>query len=157
MLSTWFKMSTNRNMVAILAVSAAAIVLIASVLGLLVANQTLNSTGTVLKTIGVRVFSDSACTNPVTSIDWGTLGPNSTTSKTLYVKNNGTSPETLSMEYGNWTPAAASSYMTFAWNATGVVIGNNAVAPARMTLTVASNIVNITSFSFDIAIIGTES
>ncbi len=66
----------------------AVIGLVASVLGALVATQNLNNTATI-KAVGVGVYSNSQCTQPVSSIDWGVLTPGQTYTRVIYVKNMG--------------------------------------------------------------------
>lgn len=126
-----------------------------SAFGALVATQRITNTGNITA-IGVGVYSDSACTNVLSSIGWGTLNPGTATNYTLYVKNNGNIPVTLTMTTGNWTPASASSNITLAWNRQNYALSSGAVVQAVLTLTVASGISGITDFSFDITITGTQ-
>jgi hypothetical protein len=121
----------------------------------LTAYRTIPSTGNV-KTSGVNVYWNLACTNETTNINWGSLTPNSTKSYTLYVKNNGTVPLTLSMMTDSWSPSNAASYVTLNWNCTGQILNQNSVTAASLTLIVSPNTTGITSFSFDITITGTE-
>ncbi|HKZ94582.1 MAG TPA: hypothetical protein VJ249_08400 [Candidatus Bathyarchaeia archaeon] len=119
------------------------------------ANRTVSNAGSV-KAIGVDVYWDQACTNPVSSINWGTLDPGSNKSTTIYIKNTGNSPITLAMTTSNWNPSNASNYMTLIWNYGGQTLNANEVIQARFTLTVSSNITGITNFSFDITITANE-
>ena len=121
----------------------------------LTAYRTIPNTGNV-KTSGVNVYWNLACTNETTNINWGSLNPNTTKSYTIYVKNNGTVPVTLSMTTNTWSPANAASYITLSWDCNGIVLNQNSVTPAYLTLTVSPNISGITSFSFDITITGSE-
>ena len=132
--------------------------IIASVLaaGLLMAYQRVPNSGNV-KTVGVGVYWDNACTNNVTSIDWGFLEPGATVNKTVYIKNEGNTPMVLNMTTDNWNPASASENITLSWNREGYVLNTTApVVQAILTLSVSSNISGVTSFSFDIIITGTE-
>ena len=132
--------------------------IIASVLaaGLLMAYQRVPSSGNV-KTVGVGVYWDNACTNNVTSIDWGFLEPGATVNKTVYIKNEGNTPMMLNITTDNWNPASASENITLSWNREGYVLNTTApVVQAILTLSVSPNISGITSFSFDIIITGTE-
>jgi len=132
--------------------------IIASVLaaGLLMAYQRVPSSGNV-KTVGVGVYWDNACTNNVTSIDWGFLEPGATVNKTVYIKNEGNTPMMLNMTTDNWNPASASENITLSWNREGYVLNTTApVVQAILTLSVSPNISGVTSFSFDIIITGTE-
>ena len=137
----------------VLAIAAMGIVV--SALGVLVATRTISNTGNV-KAIGVGVYWDSGCTNVVSSIDWGALEPGATIDKTIYVKNEGSVALTLSMSTDNWNPSSASSYMTLSWNRENYVLNSGSVVSAVLTLSVSSGISGITNFSFDITISGTE-
>ena len=132
--------------------------IIASVLaaGLLMAYQRVPSSGNV-KAVGVGVYWDNACTNNVTSIDWGFLEPGATVNKTVYIKNEGNTPMVLNMTTDNWNPASASENITLSWNREGYLLNTTApVVQAILTLSVSPNISGVTNFSFDIIITGTE-
>jgi len=127
----------------------------ASVLAVFVASQTIPNTMYV-KTVGVGVYWDSGSTNEVSSINWGNVEPGETTSKTIYVKNEGTVPMILTMTTGGWNPPSASSYVTLSWNRDGYVLDSGAVVQAVLTLSLSSSVSGITSISFDTTITGTE-
>jgi len=136
----------------------AALILYTAVLGALgpvmsavQSNRTISNAGSV-KAIGVGVYWDQACSNPVTSISWGTIDPGSSVNKTVYIKNTGNNAATLSLTTSNWSPSNASSYMTLSWDYNGQPINVNAVIQVKLTLSVLSSISGITSFSFDITI-----
>jgi hypothetical protein len=133
----------------------AAISVIVSALGALVATRTFSNTGTITA-IGIGVYSDSGCTNELASISWGTLSPGASATYTMYVKNNGTIPVTLTMAYGGWNPSSASSYMTLAMDKNNTVLAAGTSEPAVLTLSVSSSITGVTSFSFNITITGTQ-
>ena len=116
--------------------------------------RTVHSTGSV-KAIGVSVFQDSACTQALTSVDWGTLEPSSVKNVTIYVKNTGNAPTTLSLQTGNWSPAGASSYLTLSWNYNNVALTVNEVRMVKLSLSISASITGITGFSFDITIAAT--
>jgi hypothetical protein len=142
----------------IFAIAITGLVLSVLAAGLLVGYQSVPNTGNV-KAIGVGVYWDSSCTNNVTSIDWGFLEPGAVVNKTVYIRNNGNVPETLSMTTDNWDPASASTNMTLRWSREGYVLGTSQstrVVGAVLTLSVSSSIAGVTSFSFDIIITGTE-
>ncbi len=121
----------------------------------LTASRTIPSTGNV-KATGVNVYWNLACTNETTVIDWGTMSPSTAKSYTIYVKNNGTVPVTLSMATNDWSPSSAASYMSLQWNRTGYVLNQNSVVAASLTLTVSSAVSGISNFSFDITVTGSE-
>jgi len=128
---------------------------VATVFGAFVATRTISNVGS-MKAIGVGVYWDSGCTNAVSSIDWGSLEPGVTKNFTIYVRNEGNVQLKLSMTTSNWNPASASSYMTLSWNRENYVLAAGSVVSAVLTLSVSSSISEITSFSFDIIIAGTE-
>jgi hypothetical protein len=139
-----------------LAVVSIGIVATTLVSALLLSNQTIPSTGN-LKTIGVGVYWDQACTSRVSSIDWEMMEPGTSKSFTVYVQNNGTVAEVLSMSTGNWNPSSASSQISLMWNCTNYLLAHGSVVGAVLTLSVSSNATGITGFGFDITITGTES
>ena len=117
--------------------------------------RTLSSSGTI-QTIGVGVYSDASCTTPVTSIPWGTLEPGSSQNFVCYIRNEGTGPSTLSMYTSDWNPSAASDYLELSWNYGGQTLAPDDVIQVTFTLTVSASIQGITTFSFDITIIGSS-
>ena len=124
--------------------------------GALVSIQTIPSGGTVTA-VNVGVYSNSACTQNCTNINWGTLSPGASTTSTIYIKNTGTMPVTLSMATANWTPSNANTYLTLTWNrGTTYVLAVGSSVSATLTLRSSANAGNITTFSFDIVITGTE-
>lgn len=129
--------------------------MVVSGLGVLVATRIISNTGNV-KAVGVGVYWDSSCTNVVSSINWGDLQPGEATEVTIYIKNEGSIAMVLSMTIDNWNPASASSYMTLSWNRENYVLNAGSVVSAILTLSVSSSVSEITNFSFDIIISGTE-
>ncbi|MBX5327652.1 MAG: hypothetical protein ACQXXH_01500 [Candidatus Bathyarchaeia archaeon] len=119
----------------------------------LLTNKTFGNAGTV-KAIGVEVFWDNNCTQPVTSFNWGTVDPNSTKSISAYIKNTGNYVVTLSMYTSNWTPSSATNYMTLTWDRESATLNAGQVLKATFTLTISASITGITNFSFDITIVG---
>jgi len=113
------------------------------------------STGTI-SAVGVSVFSDPACTQNVTSINWGFLTPGSLTNYQAYIKSTSNVPITLSLGTDSWNPSSASTHITLTWSyAAGTQIQPNASLPVTLTLTVSSFVTGFTSFSFNIDITGT--
>jgi archaellum component FlaG (FlaF/FlaG flagellin family) len=128
---------------------------IMSAFGALVATQRITNSGSI-SAIGVGVYSDSNCMTPLSSISWGTLDPGGSVNYTMYVKNTGNIPVTLTMAPSNWNPTTASNYITLTWNQQNTVLSPNSVVQAVLTLSVSSSISSITNFSCDITITGTE-
>jgi hypothetical protein len=129
--------------------------IVVSALGALVANHTISSTGNITA-VGVGVYSDSGCTNALSTINWGTLSPGGTATQTIYVRNEGTVSETLTMTTGSWNPSTASSYINLTWDNQNSVLTAGSVVQATLTLTVSSSISGVTSFNFSITITGTH-
>ena len=121
----------------------------------IIATQTIQSNGTVIR-VNVGVYSDDQCTQNCTSINWGIMSPEDSVNRTIYVKNTGTVPITLSMSAESWDPTEASDYLTLYWDQEGreLIVGES--ISVNLTLTVASNTNDFTNFSFDIVIIGAE-
>lgn len=123
--------------------------------GLLTAYPPITNTG-IIKALKVSVYEDPECTKNVTAINWGVLEPSDVALYTIYIKNEGNTPLTLSMTTNNWNPENAAGYITLAWNREGTKLNASSVIQATLTLTVSSNIAGITNFSFEIIIAGTE-
>jgi len=122
--------------------------------GLLSASKTLSSSGSV-KAINVEVFSDLACTQILSSLDWGTLEPLDVVTRTVYVKNTGNALMTLHLATSNWSPASAFNYLAVTWDKEGSTLAAGAVATAVITLTVSGSITGIDTFTFQTIIEGT--
>jgi hypothetical protein len=114
------------------------------------------STGTIVA-LGVNVFSDAACTQNVTIVNWGVLSPGSITNYPVYIKSTSNVPITLTLSTDSWNPASAPTYIALTWTySAGVVIQPNASLPVSLTLTVSSNVTGFSSFSFNIDITGSS-
>jgi hypothetical protein len=114
-------------------------------------SKSLSNSGSV-RGVGVGIYQYQNCTSPVSSFNWGTLDPGASVDKTVYIRNEGNSPATLSMAVSNWNPASASNYMTLTWDYGGQTLSAGQVIQVKFTLSVSSSVSGITSFSFDIAI-----
>ena len=147
-------LKNSKYLVVVLTV--AAIALTGLTVAAVTVNQSLTSSGTVSTGPNVGVFSNSACTNAITSINWGSLEVGGTASQTIYVEDTGGSAMTLSISVGGWSPSTASTYITLTWTGQGSNIYASGVLAVTFTLTVASNTPpSITSFSNTITISGT--
>jgi hypothetical protein len=113
----------------------------------------LSSVGTV-KALGVGIYWDNACSQTVSSIDWGLAEPGAVKNVTVYMRNEGNAPITLSLQTVNWNPANATDYISLSWNYGGQAIGQNQVLAVTLSLSISSNIQGITTFSFDIVVAG---
>ena len=140
---------------ATIAIAATGLFLTLVAAGVLTSSQTVQSSGTVT-TVNVGVYSDIGCTQNYTSIDWGTLSPGNSTTRTISVKNTGTVPVTLSMTTPSWVPLNANTYLTVAWNRENSVLSAGSSVSATLTLTASASAGNITTFNFNIVITGTQ-
>jgi len=132
--------------------------LVMSTLGALVVTRTISNTGNVRvpPSVELGVYSDSGCTTPLSSVSWGTLNPGDTSTATMYLRNEGNVPITLSAQAADWNPESASSYLTFSWNCDSYVLAPNQVVQALLGLQVSSSINGITGFSFDITVTASQ-
>ena len=140
--------------VIIATVAIAGLFLTLTTAGLLSVNQSVPTSGTV-STVNVGVYSDSACTQQLTTISWGSVAPGATVARTVYVKNTGTNQITLTMTRANWNPTSVNGPISVTWNKESTTLTANQVATATLTLSVSSSISGITTFSVDIVITGT--
>ena len=108
-----------------------------------------------IKGIGVGVYADSTCTQRVSTVDWGLLEGGTTSNVTVYVRNEGNAPVTISLQTTNWNPSNANEYITLTWDYGGQQIGVNGVVPVILSLSVASNVQGIPTFSFTVIIAAT--
>jgi len=104
--------------------------------------------------VNVGVYSDSACALNLTSINWGSVYPGGSVSQTIYVKNTGNVPITLSMTTTAWNPAGAAGQITVEWDKENAVLNTGQSAAANLTLSVSTGISGVTSFSMSIVITG---
>ena len=141
--------------IAIIALTITALALTLTTAAVLTTNQTVPLSGTI-NAVNLAVYSDSACTQTVTSLAVGTLNPGGTATQTVYVKNTGNIPETLTMTTNNWTPSGAGSSLTLTWNRQNTVLSAGASIQATLTLTAASNTGSLTTFSCDVTLTGTQ-
>jgi hypothetical protein len=140
---------------AVIALTIAAIALTLTTAAVLSANQTVPLNGAI-NAVNLGVYSDSDCTQTATALNVGTLSPGGTATQTVYIKNTGNIPETLTMTTNNWTPTNAPTYLTLTWNLQNTVLNAGATIPATLTLTAASNTGSLTTFSCDVTITGSQ-
>jgi hypothetical protein len=116
-------------------------------------SKTIGNAGSVTA-VGVGVYWNSDGTNPVSSFSWGMIDPGTNESITCYIKNEGNSAVTLSMSTSSWNPSNATQYMTLSWNLGGATLTPGQIKAATFTLAVSASVHGITSFSFNIIIVG---
>jgi hypothetical protein len=146
--------STKASKILILSLVIGALALTTTTLAVITVNQNLASSGTITTSPNIGVYSDSACTQNMTTFNWGTVAAGTSDTQTIYIKNTGTGAMTLSMSVNNWNPTAASTYMTLTWDKQGAQLSAGQTTTATLTLTVAPNISGITTFSNSITISG---
>jgi len=140
---------------AVIALTIAAVALTATTAAVLSINQNVSLNGSITA-VNLGVYSDSACTQTCSSLSVGTLNPGGTSTQTVYIKNTGNVPETLTMTASNWTPSTASTYLTLSWNQQNTVLPAGQSIQATLTLTAASNTGSLTTFSCSITLTGTQ-
>ncbi len=148
-------METKNKVVAALLLITLLSCVAAGVYAAAVYQATITGTGKIVS-LNIAVYSDSACTVKLSSIDWGSLSPGQTKTVTCYVKSMSTVNSTLSLSTGSWNPSSTSTYVTLSWDHAGYKIKPNEVLTVIFTLTVSQSITGISTFSFTITITATE-
>jgi hypothetical protein len=146
---------TKTPSIAIIALTITALALTLTTAAVLSNNQTVPLTGTI-NAVNLGVYTDSACTISATALTVGTLNPGASATQTVYVKNTGNVPETLTMTSSNWTPTNANTYLTLSWNRQNTVLTAGTSIQATLTLTAAANTGTLTTFSCDVTLTGTQ-
>ena len=118
-------------------------------------SQILPFSGTI-STVNVEAYTDSACTIPATTLNVGSVSPGSTVTQTVYIKNTGTIPMTLTMTTSSWSPTNAGSYLTLSWNRQNYLLNAGQSVQATITLNVAANTGTLATFSCSVTITGTQ-
>jgi hypothetical protein len=122
--------------------------------GLLSISKRISSSGSV-KAINVGVFWDPFDDSEISSVDWEEPSPGDVVNITIYVRNTGNAPMTLSLTTSGWSPPSAEVVIHLSWDREGYVISVGDVISAELSLNVSNSISGITDFSFDIIIEGT--
>ena len=153
-----FTKFSKKTTIAVIALVITALALTLTTAAVLSNNQTvpLNGAVSTINVVNLGIYSDSGCTQTVSALNVGTLSPGGTATQTVYVKNTGNIPETLTMTTNNWAPSSASSLLTLSWNRQNTVLNAGASIQATLTLTVASNAGSLTTFSCDVTLTGTQ-
>ncbi|MCW3984552.1 MAG: hypothetical protein NWE96_11265 [Candidatus Bathyarchaeota archaeon] len=131
-------------------------------------NLALNTSGTIVTIVkssntnaqtsadlGLKVYSDSACTTPLSAISWGAIPPGGTANQVIYIKNTGNAPLTLGMTTANWNPTEAAASLVLTWDKQSAVLMPGQSTQATLVLMAVSNIQGITSFGFQIILVAT--
>ena len=128
--------------------------MLSQVMSAILISRTISNVGTLKLSVDIGVYWDASFTNRTTAINWGTLDPGTAKSFSTYIRNEGTSALTLSMSTSNWSPSTASNYITLNWNYNGQTVNPNEYVGVTFTLTVSNSIAGVSSFSFDISLVG---
>lgn len=122
---------------------------------ILSAYQSIPNVGTV-KSVGVGVYTNLECNESVTLINWGILGPGDKANFIIYVRNEGNILLKLNITTSKWVPEIASAYIVFEWDPRGRILNPSEVVPVTLTLSVSPDIEGVTSFQFEILVVGIE-
>jgi len=139
----------------IIVLASTGLILVAVTAGLLSVTQEVDFQGTIT-TINVEVFLDQQCTQPCTTMSWGGVYAGESSSKTIYVKNTGNIPLTLSMSITDWVPASADGPVSMTWNRENYSLDPQEAVSATLTLTVSEDTGGITNFSYKMLLTGVE-
>ncbi len=141
--------------IAVIALSIAALALTLTTAAVLMNSQSFSVGGTI-NSVNLGVYSDSGCTQTATALNFGALNPGGTATQTVYLKNSGNCPETLTMAATNWIPTNATSSLTLTWNQQNTVLPAGQTIQATLTLTAAANTGSLTTFSCSVTLTGTQ-
>jgi hypothetical protein len=100
----------------------------------------------------IGLYWDTKCENRITSVDWGTLFPGQTQEREVYVRNECNESLVLDLTSENWLPTAVKEEISLSWNYNGCPICENQVRKVNIALSVSTEVIEETSFSFDIKI-----
>jgi len=134
-------------------IAVAAILMISTALAVIQPTRIVTHNGTV-ETLNVSVFQDSACTQALSALNWGTLKPGTSANRTIYIKNTGNAALTLNMTVTTWNPSTSASYITLTWDRQSFVLTQGSSVPALLVLSVSANVNGFTDFSCTTIIAG---
>ncbi len=152
-------MEKNRKgLLTLLVVACTISSLVGSVVTYAVVSRTVSvySIGVIL-TVNLGVYSDSTCTQNLTSLNWGNVAAGSSVAKTIYLKNTGSTSEVLSMSLTGWLPSGAQQYISVTWDRQNAILTAGESCAATLNLSVSQDITGITNFSVNIILTGTSS
>ena len=127
-------------------IAVAVIVIMAGALAALQPSTTITHNGTI-QALNLGVYQDSACTQLLSTVNWGTLRPGTSANKTIYVKNTGNAAITLNMTVTAWNPSTASTYITLTWDRQNSSLAPGNSVPALLILAVSANVNGFTDFN----------
>jgi hypothetical protein len=106
----------------------------------------------IIKSIEVGVYEDQDCSHPLQGIDWGVIELGQNKTQIAYMRNEGNWEFHLSVFAANWTPPEAERYMNLTSDYQGQPIPVGSTVRVELVLSLSEDVVNITSFSFDLVI-----
>lgn len=104
----------------------------------------------------VEVFWDRNCTQRVSSINWGTLGPRMTKTVSIYVQNKSNETCTLILMPTGWNPPAVANYLELSQDHENKKIQPSEVVKVALSLTVSRSVAGVTNFAFNIVVEGSK-
>jgi hypothetical protein len=131
-----------------------AVVMVFGTVGFLQLRGTVLNVSAVEIQRNIGVYWDSACTQRVSSIDWGTLIPGQTKTITLYVRNEGNGTIQLVLATGSYNPSIAFNYISLNSGANNCGVRANETVLDMSTLTVSPVTRGISGFSFVLVVSG---
>jgi len=114
---------------------------------------TIQNQGTVTS-INISIYSDSACTEPLTAIHWGSIKVGETKTSMAYLRNEGTLAVTVTLSVGDWVPSASSGALSLTWDSENAQVEVGNVQPVVFSLKALNN--NVTGFAFRTIVTGIE-
>ena len=107
-----------------------------------------------VRAANLGLYWDQACTNAMTTIDWGTLSAGAVHNVSIYVRNEGGSAVRLNLTTSNCHPANVYMYVVLTWNLERQVVEPRSVVLATITMSVSPCISGIDDFSLDTVVTG---
>ena len=104
----------------------------------------------------IETYLDSKCTKKVSSIDWGPVEPGTSKTFTLFIRNKGKNPVTLSYYTSNWSPSQIVDSLALIWDYNGQPIGFRETIQVVFILQASEDAEPIETFSFDTVIVDTQ-
>jgi len=114
-----------------------------------------------IKGIGVGVYWDENCDNPIDLINWGKiivnpLKPYAYKNVTVYVRNEGSYPIFIKLNMLNLNPSSLEKYIHITWDYNGEVLNAKESVKVTLSLRINSNIwmelPRIDKFSFNLIV-----
>lgn len=149
-------LNVNKKLLAGFAVVSVVALLAGVVIGTILVQYRFSGSGRIVIPPELGVYSDSACTVHVASLDFGTFAPGENVSRSFFVRNEGSEVGVLSLASQNWSPTVAKEYLVLSWNLEGQEIAGAAVKEAVLNIRALSTLTNesgVSSFSFDAVLI----